>query len=249
MADTPEAAPVAPVTGTEEAPTTSQPTTEATTPAGAGTQGEAAPVADIPADQIEAFNKFIKGQGGFENAFGLWKDSIAKGEQRVAQPEPQQVQQHVQQPMQQPVQQYNQPPKGYMSQQEFMAQQYYNSLANMEAYAPIADKIRSGEMFGEMAKFGIRPMDANGNINDVQVREFFDLYAKTIPAAPAANPEPSNAPTVDYIQVTDGKIDSIDQAARIIAQSSTLSARGLAPHPNLEAAEAYLKDALSGKKK
>lgn len=247
MADTPEAAPVAPVTGTEEAPTTSQPTTEATTPAGAGTQGEATPVADIPADQIEAFNKFIKGQGGFENAFGLWKDSIAKGEQKAAQPA--QPAQQPQQLVQQPVQQPNQTPKGYMSQQEFMAQQYYNSLANMEAYAPIADKIRSGEMFGEMAKFGIRPMDANGNINDTQVREFFDLYAKTIPAAPAANPEPSNAPTVDYIQVTDGKIDSMDQAARIIAQSSTLSARGLAPHPNLEAAEAYLKDALSGKKK
>lgn len=250
MADTPEAAPVAPVTGTEEAPTTSQPTTEATTPAGAGTQGEATPVADIPADQIEAFNKFIKGQGGFENAFGLWKDSIAKGEQKAAQPA-QQPAQPTQQP-QQPVQQEQQPvsiPKGYISPRELMAQQYYSSLAAQPEYAAISDKISSGEMFNEMAKFGISPMDKDGNINDTQVREFLNLYAKTVPAAPAAEPQASNAPTVDYISVKDGKIDSIDQAARVIAQSSTLTARGMAPHPDLAAAEAFMKDALSGKKK
>ena len=140
-------------------------------------------------------------------------------------------------------------PAGYMSQQEFMAQQYYNTLANQEEYAPIADKIRSGEMFKEMGKFGIVPMDQNGNINDTQVREFFDLYAKTVPTKPAVTPEASQAPTVDYIAVNDGKIDSMDQAARIIAQSSTLTAKGLAAHPNLEAAEAFMKDYLSGKKK
>lgn len=246
MADTPEAAPVAPVAGTEETPNTTPQTTEPTTPA-AEPQVEAKQPDNygFTNEQLAELSKFIKGQGGYDKAFNSWKDSISKPAQQPTQ----QPAEQPHEPVQQPAQQSNQPPKGYMSQQEFMAQQYYNSLANMEAYAPIADKIRSGEMFSEMAKFGIRPMDANGNINDVQVREFFDLYAKTIPAAPAANPEPSNAPTVDYVQVTDGKIDSMDQAARIIAQSSTLSARGLSPHPNLEAAEAYLKDALSGKKK
>lgn len=246
MADTPEAAPVTPVAGTEETPNTTPQTTEPTTPAAAPQVEAKQPDSyGFTNDQLAELSKFIKGQGGYDKAFNSWKDSISKPAQQPTQ----QPAEQPREPVQQPVQQNNQPPKGYMSQQEFMAQQYYNSLANMEAYAPIADKIRSGEMFNEMAKFGIRPMDQNGNINDVQVREFFDLYAKTIPAAPAANPEPSNAPTVDYIQVTDGKIDSMDQAARIIAQSSTLSARGLAPHPNLEAAEAYMKDILSGKKK
>lgn len=238
----------------ENAPEAAAPATEATNtnpnpapeaPAQAPAEAPATNDLGLTAEQAAEFKKFVEANGGFDKSFKTFKERISNPVQEAPKEEPSQPAQ----PVEQPTQPVNQIPKGYMSQQEFMAQQYYNSLANMEAYAPIADKIRSGEMFNEMAKFGIRPMDQNGNINDTQVREFFDLYAKTIPAAPAATPEPSNAPTVDYVQVKDGQIESVDQAARIIAQSSTLSSKGLAPHPNLEAAEAYLKDALSGKKK
>ena len=97
-----------------------------------------------------------------------------------------------------------------------------------------------------MAKFGIRPMDANGNINDTQVREFFDLYAKTVPATPAQNPEAAAAPTVDYIPVNGDKIESFDQASRIIAQSADLKAQNLAEHPQLAAAKEFVKNYLNG---
>lgn len=249
MADTPEAAPAAPATGTEETPNTTQPTTEATTPVEAGTQGEATPVADIPADQIEAFNKFIKGQGGFENAFGLWKDSIAKGEQKAAQPAQQPAQPTQPQETQEEQVQAPQTPAGYVSPKEFMAQQYYNSLANQEEFKPIADKIRSGEVFAEMRKFGIQPMDQNGNINDKQAREFLGLLAKTVPATPAQTPEAAAAPTVDYIPTNGGKIESYEQAARIVAQSEQLRSQNQAEHPDLQAAKDYIKASLTGKTK
>lgn len=242
MENIPEAAPM---TGTEGTPTT--PATEPMTPAGAPAQPEVkTPVADIPADKIEAFNKFISGQGGFENAFNRWKDMVSKPQPQPQQPQAQPQQMQQQMPIEEQARML-QTPAGYVSQQEFMAQQYYNSLANQEQYAPIADKIRSGEMFSEMAKFGIRPMDAQGNINDTQVREFFDLYAKTVPAKPAQSPESAAAPTVDYIPVNDGKISSYQQAAQIIAQSAGLKDRGMAEHPQIQAAKDYVRDYLAGK--
>lgn len=240
MENTPEAAAPA----TEATNTNPNPAPEAQAPAEAPATNDLG----LTAEQAAEFKKFVEANGGFDKSFKTFKERISNPVQEApkAQEEPAtQVSQP--QAQEQPVR--PQTPAGYMSQQEFMAQQYYNNLANQKEYAPIADKIRSGEMFNEMAKFGIRPMDGNGNINDVQVREFFDLYAKTIPTTPAQTPEASNAPTVDYIPVNSGKIESMDQAARIIAQSATYEARGLAKHPDIEAAEAYMKEALNGKKK
>lgn len=244
MENTPEAAPQN--TGTEAPIINSNPAPEA--PAQASVEAPATNDLGLTAEQAAEFKKFVEANGGFDKSFKTFKERISNPVQETPKTQEEPAAQASQpQAQEQPV--HPQTPAGYMSQQEFMAQQYYNNLANMEAYAPIADKIRSGEMFSEMAKFGIRPMDSNGNINDVQVREFFDLYAKTIPTTPAQTPEASNAPTVDYINVKDGKIESMDQAARIIAQSATYEARGLAKHPDVEAAEAYMKEVLSGKKK
>lgn len=244
MADAPEAAPVAPAAGTEETPNTTPQTTEPTTPA-AASQGEAKAQPDnygFTNDQLAELSKFIKGQGGYDKAFNSWKDSISKPAEKTQPVQPAQPQQQVEE-------QPQQTPAGYMSQQEFMAQQYYNTLASQKEYAPIADKIRSGEMFNEMAKFGIRPMDARGNINDAQVRAFFDLYAKTVPATPATTPEAAAAPTVDYIPVNDGKIESYAQAARIVAQSADLKAQNMAEHPQLAAAKEFIKNYLAGGKR
>lgn len=245
MADTPEAAPVAPATGTEETPNTTPQTTETTTPA-AAPQGEAQPQSDnygFTNDQLSELSKFIKGQGGYDKAFNAWKDSISKpAEQKPERPaQPQMTQEEQMQALQTPA--------GYVSPKEFMAQQYYSSLANQEEFAPIADKIRSGEVFNEMRKFGIQPMDQNGNINDIQAREFLSLLAKTVPAKPVNDAGEAAAPTVDYVPTNGGKIDSFEQATRIITQSERLRSQNLAEHPDLAAAKEFIKNALASKKK
>ena len=249
MADTPEAAPVAPTTGTEGTPNTTPQTTETTTPA-AAPQGEAQPQSNnygFTNDQLSELSKFIKGQGGYDRAFNAWKDSISKPAEQKPEQKPEQSAQPQMTQDEQP--QALQTPAGYVSPKEFMAQQYYNSLANQEEFKPIAGKIRSGEVFAEMRKFGIQPMDQNGNINDVQAREFLSLLAKTVPATPAQTPEAAAAPTVDYIPTNGGKIESYEQAARIIAQSEQLRGQNQAEHPDLAAAKEFIRNALTGGKK
>lgn len=237
MENTPEAA--APATEAQPTNINSTPTEQPQAPVQPDMHG-------FTTEQLAEMSKFMEANGGYDKAFKTFKERISNPapeppkEQPVQQPA--QPQTTVEEQMQKP-----QTPAGYMSQQEFMAQQYYNSLASQAEYAPIADKIRSGEMFSEMAKFGIRPMDQNGNINDQQVREFFNLYAKTVPATPANSPEAAAAPTVDYVPVNDGKIESFAQASRIIAQSADLKAQNLAEHPQLAAAKEYVKNYLSGK--
>lgn len=240
MENTPEAA--APAT---EAPiTNTNPTPETPAPA--------APATDMhgfTGEQLAEMQKFMDANGGYDKAFKTFKDRIsnpAPEAPKMPEPQPQQVQQQ-----QQPVEQPAKPvvPTGYMTQQEFMAQQYYNSLANQEEFAPIADKIRSGEVFNEMRKFGIKPMDANGNINDVQAREFLGLLAKTVPAKPANDAGEAAAPTVDYIPTNGGKVESYEQAARIVAQSESLRSQNMAEHPDLAAAKEFIKNAFAAKKK
>jgi hypothetical protein len=200
-------------------------------------------------EQLAEMAKFMEANGGFNKAFKTFKD-------RISNPAPEQPAQQPAKDTQQLPQQQPQPqepliqltvPTGFMSQKEFLVHQYYNSLANQEEFAPIADKIRNGEVFNEMRKFGIQPMDANGNINDAQAREFLSLLAKTVPAKPAETPAASMAPTVDYIPTNQGKIDNAQQAMQIIAQSAQLKDKGLAEHPDIAAAKEFLKNAW-GKK-
>lgn len=100
-----------------------------------------------------------------------------------------------------------------------------------------------------MRKFGIRPMDEQGNINDVQAREFLSLLAKTVPAKPEASLEASQAPTVDYIPTNQGKIDTVMQAMQIISQSEQLKSQGFAEHPDVAAAKEFLKNSWNSPKK
>lgn len=194
------------------------------------------------ADNINELTKFMDANGKFDKAFKTFKERISnpapETKEEPKTPEPVQPQMTVEEQAH-----ALQTPAGYMSPQEFMATQYYSSLASQDEYKAIADDIRSGEVFKEMAKFGIRPMDPNGNLNDSQVRAFLDLKAKTVPAAPAKTPEASQAPTVDYIPTNQGKIDNAQQAMQIIAQSASLKAKGLAEHPDNQAALDFLKNA------
>lgn len=240
MENTPEAAPQN--AGTEATNTN-------TNPAPAETPAESDKAPDLQgftSEQLSEMKKFMDANGGYDKAFKTFKERISNPAPEAPKEQPEQ--QATQQPAQPQTNSEEQAkvlqtPAGYVSPKEFMTQQYYNALASQEQYAPIADKIRSGELFGEMAKFGIRPMDEQGNINDAQVREFFDLYAKTVPAAPAKTPESAQAPTVDYIPTNQGKIDNAQQAMQIIAQSASLKAKGLAEHPDNQAALDFLKNA------
>lgn len=211
----------------------------------------AAPTANIPADQIEAFNKFVDSNGGFEKAFAKLRTDVSTPAPQPAQPaqsaQPAQQQMTTEQleqiinskPAEQSI------PVGYITPEEFTAQQYFYTLANEPEYSAISDQVRSGAVLKEMAKFGIRPMQ-NGAINDRQIRDFLGLYAKTVPTPAPAAPV-TNTPTVDYVNVGE-QVTSRDDAMRILEQNSKLKA-GVAPHPQTEAAKEFLKGYFNGTKK
>lgn len=235
----------------EDAPSAAAPATEATpttNPAPAAPPTEApeapaAPTADIPADQIEAFNKFVNANGGFEKAFAKLKTDVSTPAPAPA-PEPAKPEQPAQ-PAQPITSTQQELPVGYISQEEFAAQQYFSSLASEPDYAPIADQVRSGAVLKEMAKFGIRPMQ-NGAINDRQIRDFLNLYTKTVPT-PAPSAPVTNTPTVDYVNVGE-QITNRDDAMRILEQNRKLKP-GIAPHPQTDAAKEFLKGYFNGTKK
>ena len=244
MEDTPVAAPQ----GTEAPQANINPTpAPAAEPAPAPTPEptQTAPVANIPADQIEAFNRFVGSNGGFESAFAKLKSAVS-APQQPQQPQPQQQQQQQSQQYQPQPQQYQpepepeQIPVGYMSQNEYNMQRYYEDLANKEQYASIADELRSGAIFKELSKFGIKPMSKNGAINMKQVGEFLDIYAKSKTPAPAHTAPVTSTPTVDYVNVGE-QITSRDDALKVIKQNMTLGNRA-ANHPQTKAAQEYLKN-------
>lgn len=231
--------PVAAPQGTEAMPNTNPaPAPEAP----AAPAAPATPIANIPADKIEEFNRFVAGNGGFEKAFAKLRSDVSTPApaQPIQQPQPAyEAPQTIAQPAPQPVQKI---PSGYITQEEFAAQQYYESLSRDPAYAPISNQIRSGEIFKEMSKFGIKPMQ-NGAINDRQVRDFLNLYAKATPAPVPAAPV-TNTPTVEYVNVGD-KITSREDALAVLRQNMSLGNN--ASHPQTAAARDFLKQYFNSK--
>lgn len=189
---------------------------------------------------LSEYQKFVDNSGGFDKAFKTYKSRITERPPEPPKPvEPQPQAQPQTTPQTQPS---AQPPEGTISQDEFATLQYFNALATEESYAPIADQLRTGEVLKEMAKFGIRPT-VNGYFNDRQVRDFLNLYAKTVPATPPSAPV-TPTPTVDYVQVGES-ITSMNQAMAVLAQSRRLEAQGMAPHPSKEAAQQFVAQGLS----
>lgn len=236
MENVPEA-PTTPAAPVSEAPINSN--QAPTAPAAAS--ATPTPVANIPADKIEAFNKFIDANGGYDKAFAKLKSDVSSPVQQ----QPQQAQQPKTVP-QRDVEVGNGPfsvPRGYVTPQEVAAEQYFMGLANKDEYAPIADEIRSGAVLREMSKFGIRPVE-NGMFNDAKIRNFLSLYAKTKPAIQTTETITST-PTVEYVNVGE-QVSSRDDALKILAQNRSLGG-GVAPHPQTEAAKAFLKDYFKNK--
>lgn len=199
----------------------------------------AAPAADIPADKIEAFNKFVNANGGFEKAFAKLKADVSTpASEQPVQPQPQPQEAAPQPPMPEQL------PKGYMSFQESAIEGYFEKLAAKKEYAPIADKILNGDVLKELAKFNI-PVSNDRGINDGQIREFLNMYAKTVPTPVPSTPL-TNTPTVDYVKVGE-QITSRDEALKILQQNMDLGKRGIAEHPQTAAAKEYLKQYFNKK--
>lgn len=188
-------------------------------------------------EQLADMAKFYSANGGYE-----------KVKSRLSNPQPAQSQpaQQPETPVQpQPTSQPQQPekpaplPKGFVSQAELNVERYFKDLASEEKYSTIADKITSGDVLKEMASMGMNPIDDNYNINAIQVRQFLDLKAAAQPAQPASAPI-TTTPLADYIQVGEN-IANKDEALRVLQQSYTLEAQGLAPHPAKAKAEEFIK--------
>lgn len=234
MENTPEAAGVAP------APQTEAPINTNAEPAAAP-----APAPDMhgfTSDQLADIDKFFKANGGF--------DAIKS---KISNPQPS-VQPQVEEPKieAKPQQQFDQyqyrAPEGSITAQEFLAQQYFQALSREEKYAGISDKIATGDVLKEMASFNIQPLNQDGSINDQMVRRYLDLKAQTVPAkATSAEPSASTAPTVEYVEVGEN-ISNIDQAYQVLSQDAKLRSQGLAGHPKIALAEAFIKEQLSKKK-
>lgn len=242
MENTPnEAAGAAQAPQTEATPTNSNPE-----PAQAPAPAQAPDMHGFTSDQLADMKKFFEANGGFDKVKAKISNPAPRVEQNVLNtPAPNDV---PQQPVQAQQPEPYRAPEGSITAQEFLAQQYFGSLANDPKYAAIADDVRSGSVLKDMAAFNIRPINNDGSINDTMVRRYLDLKAQTVVAKQtSAAPEASAAPTVDYVPYNENNMD-MKQAMAILQQDSALKSHGMGGHPNAAAAEEYMKKTLNPQK-
>lgn len=234
MENTPEAAPQ----GTEAAPQAAL-NEPAKTEAPETSADQVAKYLGTDTETLEKFQKFVEANGKFDSAFSKIKADISNPQPRVEQTveplkTPKQDDGGQMQQMHEPVMT---PPKGAITAQEFLAKQYFESLASEEKYGNISEGIKNGDYLKEMAAFGIQPLNQDGSINDERVRMYLDLKSQTVPAKPTS-PEPnaSVAPTATYTEVGEGGITSMDQAYKILMEKN---------NPNITKAEEYIRSAMN----
>ena len=187
-------------------------------------------------EQLADMKKFFDNNGGFDGV----KAKISNPEKPVEKPvensqsEPQKQEEptsHTQEPAQT---QAPQTPQGAITAQEFLAKQYFKSLAGEEKYAPIAKGIENGDYLKEMAAFGINALNQDGSINDQKVRMYLDLKAQTVPAKPTeSEPNASAAPTVNYTEVGENGFTDINQAYKVLMEKG---------NPNMAKAEEFIRN-------
>lgn len=229
MADAPDA----PVEAPAEAPKSEETPTQTT-----NTEPAQAPdMYGFTSEQLAEMKKFYDANGGFEKV----KSKISNPEKAPEAPqaalEPKNDNQptsHTEQPTEAP-----KTPQGAITPSEFLAEQYFKSLAGEEKYANISKEIANGDYLKEMSAFGIQALNPDGSINDNKVRMYLDLKAQTVPAKPTeTEPNASAAPTVAYTEVGEGGITNIDQAYKILMEKG---------NPNMKAAEEFIKNSFNKK--
>lgn len=235
----------APLTNTEQA---SAPVPAETSATPALTPAQVAEYLGTTPDMLEQYQKFTSGNGGFDKAFANMKKALntrqadLQPQAQIHQPNPLTDVSQAPQPMVQPQQSAPQPIQGGITQEEFAIQQYFTSLAGQEQYRNIAEQMRSGEVLKEMAKFDIQPM-VNGVFNDQKVRNFLDLYSKSVPAAEPAAPV-TNTPTVEYVQVPE-TITTMAEAMKVLQQDQQMRALGQPGHPRAKEANEFFDGVLN----
>lgn len=190
-------------------------------------------------EDLAGMRTFIDNNGGWDKI----KSRISNPEKAVekpvenSQPEPQRQEEptsHIQ-----TAPETFKTPKGAITAQEFLAEQYFRSLAGEEKYANIADGVRNGDYLKEMSAFGIQPLNPDGSINDQKVRMYLDLKSQTVPAKPTeTEPNASAAPTVTYTEVGENGIKDLNQAYKIIMEKG---------NPNINLAEKFIKENFNSK--
>lgn len=235
MEDNPTAAPQ----GTEAVPQTA-PTEPIKTEAPEINAEQVAKYFGTDAETLGKFQKFVEANGKFDSAFNKMKAKISNPEKPVEkpvenpQPEPRQNE-----PTSQPQEPIFKTPQGAITAQEFLAEQYFRSLAGEEKYANISKEIANGDYLKEMAAFGIQALNQDGSINDQKVRMYLDLKSQTVPAKPTgAEPDASAAPTVTYTEVGEGGIKNIDEAYKILLEPGS---------PHRAKAEEFIKNVYNKK--
>lgn len=227
MENTPEAPAEAPKAPESEATPTTNPE-----------PAQAPDMHGFTSEQLADIDKFFKANGGFD-AIKSKISNPAPAPESVKPTEP------TSQPQAQPVEPKYQAPAGSITAQEFLAQQYFQSLSKDPKYEAIADQVANGDVLKEMAAFNIQPLNQDGSINDGMVRRYLDLKAQTVPAkATSTEPNASTAPTVEYIPVGE-KITDLNQAYSVLAQDAKLRASGQPGHPQIALAEAFIKEQLN----
>jgi hypothetical protein len=229
MADAPDAPVEAPV----EAPKSEETPTQTT-----NTESTQAPdMYGFTSEQLAEMKKFYDANGGFEKVKSKISNPEKAPEASQAAPEPQNDNQptsHTEQPSEAP-----RTPKGAITPSEFLAEQYFKSLAGEEKYANIAEGVRNGDYLKEMSAFGIQALNPDGSINDQKVRMYLDLKSQTVPAKPTeTEPNASAAPTVTYTEVGENGIKDLDQAYKIIMEKG---------NPNSAKAEEFIKNSFNKK--
>ena len=200
-------------------------------------------------DQLADMKKFFDNNGGFE-----------KIKAKISNPTPVQPQQpnldatyamkKEEDMLKAPEQGQYQVPAGAITQKEWMAREYAQSLGRNPKYEALDENgyISNGEFLKDLGKFNIQLMDRYGNFNEKPVLEFLNLKAQTIAAKQTSTtPEASSAPTVEYAPYDENNL-TMQQAAAILQQDTALKSRGLGGHPNAQQAEEFMKKLLNKKK-
>lgn len=209
-----------------------------TTPTNTNEQIKSVDLHGFTSEQLADMRKFYDANGGYEKVKSKISNPEKPAEKPVEAPtnasEPKDDKTTVQPQTQAP--EPVKMPQGAISAQEFLAKQYFKSLAGEEKYANIANGIQNGDYLKEMAAFGIQALNADGSINDQKVRMYLDLKAQTVPAKQTGvEPDASAAPTVSYTEVGDNGITNLDQAYKIIMEQG---------NPNAAKAEEFIKNAF-----
>ena len=217
---------------------------QATTTSTEPTKEQLSKALGMSVEQLEAFNRFTSGNGGFDKVFEKMKQTVSNPQKQENAPAPQPTQNTEQptQPTEQaPQKQEYKMPEGYISQAELNTRRYFNDLASTDEYKNIAKEIKDGSILKTLADFDINVNDAQGNINDAKIRSFLSLYAKTRPAIQAEDVAGSNAPTVDLVKTGEnGEVTSKEMALDIVRQNMELKQMGQT-HPSIDKALEFLK--------